>query len=102
MPYCNEDLMDIYRIIGIVVLISKIAVPLLIIVFGTFDIFHSVIKPKDEKSKNKIKLFIKRIIAGLIILFMPNIILTIFERVGLDKTEYSCSYNCVLDISNCE
>lgn len=100
MYYCNGNFMRFYELAGIVLLIFKCFVPLLIIVFGTFDLLGLVIKSKEKD--NKIKRFIIRIIAGIIIFFMPTIILTIFDRVGLNKAEYLCIYNCVLDIKKCE
>ena len=100
MNYCGSNFIKFYELFGIVLLLIKCFVPLLIIVFGMFDFFGIILKNKDNY-KN-IKKFIRRIISGIVIFLIPTIIIEIFERVGLDKSEYSCMYNCVLDISRCE
>lgn len=102
MNYCSETYMKFYELFGMILLFFKWFIPLLIIILGTFDMFNIVINTKKEKNNEKLKKFFKRIIAGLIIFFMPTIIITIFERIGLDKTKYSCMYNCILDITKCD
>ena len=101
MNYCSNTYMRFYELFGIVLYIFKYFIPILIIIYGTFDLFGIVIKIKDKKNNNLKKFFI-RIVSGIIIFFIPTIIIEIFERVGLDKTEYSCMYNCVLDINKCD
>lgn len=101
MDYCSEKFIEIYRLIGIIILIFKLFIPLIIIVYGTFDIFMFIIKIKNKESKERLKLFLKRIIAGVVIFFIPNIILTIFESIGFNKDDYACMYNCTLDITKC-
>ena len=100
MNYCSDNFVKFYELFGIILLLIKCFIPLLIIIFGMFDFFGIVIKNKDNK-KN-INKFIRRIVVGIIIFFIPSIITIIFESVGLNKKEYSCMYNCVLDISKCE
>ena len=100
MNYCGVNFIKFYELFGITILLIKCFIPLLIIIFGMFDFFGVVIKSKNNL-KN-IKVFIRRIIVGVIIFFIPTIIIVIFESIGLDKNEYSCMYNCVLDISKCE
>lgn len=100
MNYCSNNFVRFYELFGLVLLLIKCFIPLLIIVFGTFDFFGLVIKNKENKSN--VNKFIRRIVVGIIIFFIPSIIIEIFESVGLDKGEYSCMYNCVLDISKCE
>lgn len=100
MNYCGNDFIKFYELFGIILLLIKCIIPLLIIIFGTMDFFGIVIKNKDNK-KN-INKFIRRIVVGIIIFFIPSIIIEIFDRIGLDKSEYSCMYECVLDISKCD
>ena len=98
MDYCSNSFVRFYELFGIILLFFKCFIPLLIIIFGTFDLFGLVLKSKERS----IKKFILRIISGIIIFFLPTLIIIVFERVGLDKGDYSCMYNCVLDINKCE
>ena len=54
------------------------------------------------EKKKIILLCILCLIVGIVIFFLPNMITIIFERTGLDNNEYSCMYDCVLDINKCE
>ena len=71
---------------------------------GTFDLFKSVVD-KDEKSFGKqIKQLIIRIVAGLIVFFIPNIINAAFslsDRFGIiEDDKYATCRSCVLDPTN--
>ena len=95
MDFCSKTYMNFYELFGIIIMIFKYFIPFIIILFATIDLFKSITKPK-EKNKYLKKIFI-RILAGTIIFFLPSIILEIFNRVGLDNTEFSCMYECVLE-----
>ena len=43
-----------------------------------------------------------RLLSGIIIFFIPTLIIIVFESIGLDKTDYSCMYDCVLDVNKCD
>ncbi len=101
MNICSNNFMGIYKIVGIFLYIFKFAIPFTIMIYGSIDLFIAVIKPVKEKMFKKIKTFIRRIILGIAIFFLPSIILYVFNSIGLDSYKYSCMYNCVLDL-NCE
>lgn len=102
---CNENsIKRVLKIFGFILLVAKIAVPLIIIGMGTFDLFKSVVD-KDEKSFGKqIKQLIIRIVAGLIVFFIPNIINAAFslsDRFGIiEDDKYATCRSCVLDPTN--
>ena len=101
MNLCNEDLMSIYELIGIVFKILKISIPLIIIAFGILDFYKSVVSVDDIKIKKSAIILSKRVVAGILIFLLPSIILFIFDSVGFDKQSSSCIYSCVLDTNNC-
>lgn len=69
MNFCNEDFVRVYQFCGFVLKLLKLAVPIIIIVIGTIDLFKSVVD-KDENSLSKqIKILLIRIAAGLFIFF---------------------------------
>lgn len=47
------------------------AVPVLIIVFGTIDMFKAVISSNEDEMRKAQKSFMKRVIAGVVVFFVP-------------------------------
>lgn len=99
---CDEDsIRRVLKFFGYIFLIAKIAIPLIIIGFGTFDLFKSVID-KDEKSLSKqFKQLGMRLLAGLIVFFIPNIIYAVFSLSDtlnvVDTSDYKTCAACLLD-----
>ena len=99
---CDEnDIRKVLKIFGYILLIIRVAVPLVIIGFGTIDLFKSVVD-KDEKSMGKqIRQIIMRVIAGFVIFFIPNLINAVFSlsdtlNIIEDDQFLTCS-ECVLE-----
>ena len=103
---CDEtSIRLVMRLFGYILLVARIAVPLIIIGFGTFDIFKSVVD-KDEKSLTKqFKQLGIRILAGLIVFFIPNIVSVFFsmsDKLNIIETDqYKTCYNCILKPTKC-
>lgn len=104
---CDENsIRMVMRLFGYILLVARIAVPLIIIGFGTFDLFKSVVD-KDEKSLGKqVKQLGIRILAGLIVFFIPNIVSLFFsmsDKLNIIETgQYKTCYNCLLKPTTCE
>lgn len=103
---CDENSVRlVMRLFGYILLVARIAVPLIIIGFGTFDIFKSVID-KDEKSLGKqAKQLGIRIFTGLMVFFIPNIV-SLFFSVGdtlniINTAQYKTCSNCLLKPTSC-
>lgn len=90
-------------IIGIIIIIAKIIIPLIIIITGMITFFKTVLSGKDDDFKNSISILAKKIVAGLIIFFLPTVINYAFEAlVGYDDSGYTACSTCLLDVNNCE
>lgn len=104
---CDENsIRVILRVFGYILLIARIAVPLIIIGFGTFDLFKSVVD-KDEKSLGKqVKRLGIRVFAGLLVFFVPNIVSVFFslsDKLNIMETDqYKTCSNCLLKPNSCE
>ena len=61
MEYC-ANLKPIISIIKTVLNLVRFAVPLVLIVIGTFDIFKAVVASKEDEIKAAQKLLIKRVV----------------------------------------
>ncbi len=103
---CDENsIKTVMRLFGYVLLIARVAVPLIIIGLGTFDLAKSVID-KDEKSLGKqVKQLGIRILAGLIVFFVPNIVAVVFsmsDKLNIIETgQYKTCADCLLKPGNC-
>lgn len=103
-PCSENSIRRVLKIFGFILLVAKIAVPLVIIGFGTFDLFKAVVD-KDEKSFGKqIKQLLIRILAGLVVFFIPNIINSVFSLSNkfniIEDDKYATCRSCVLDPTN--
>lgn len=103
-PCSENDIRKVLRLFGYLLLIAKIAVPFIIIGYGTFDLFKSVVD-KDEKSLTKqLKQLGIRILTGLIVFFIPNIVYALFsvsDKLGVINTsDYKECANCLLEPTN--
>lgn len=100
---CNEvDIKRVLKIFGIILMIAKLVVPLLIIGFGTIDLYKSAID-KDEKSLIKQgKILTIRILTGIFIFFIPTLVNVIFKMITdiTENDQYKICVSCVLDPTN--
>lgn len=95
LDFCNTSA-GIWRLVGLALMIFKICIPILIIVLGMVDLGKAVVGSKDDDIKKAAGALARRAIAGIVIFFIPTIIIAIFD-VAVDKTELdnqwkSCLY----------
>lgn len=103
--FCTE-MKDVIQIIGYVLLVFKIAIPLLIIAFGIFDFGKAVVAEKEDEIKKQTKRLIYRVIAGVVIFLIPNIILWVFGLINdysadRDTAGFSVCETCFLNPADC-
>ncbi len=71
--FCNGTA-NLWQIIGYILLIFKIAIPVLLIIFGMIDLGKAVIASKDDEIKKATTALVKRAIASVFIFLLPTII----------------------------
>ena len=79
--FCSQAA-GVLQIVGYVLTVFKIAIPLLIIAYGIFDLGKVVTTGKDDDMKKQIKVLLYRVIAGVVIFFIPTIVMLIFGWVN--------------------
>lgn len=79
--FCTQT-KDILRFVGYILTLVKVAIPLLIIAFGIFDLGKAVTSGKDDETKKAAKTLMWRAIAGVAIFFIPNLILWLFGTIS--------------------
>ena len=88
---CTE-LASVWRLVGRILFIFKIAIPVLIIVFGAIDFGKAVVASKSDEIKNAAKSLMFRALAGVFIFFVPALVAFIFTLVGDWGSEYENQY----------
>ena len=91
--------------IGNIVLVVKIAIPIIIIALGMMDFFKAITGSKDEEIKKAAKSFVLRVAAGAIIFFIPTVISVVFSLISswADlKGEFNACQKCILNVRSCE
>lgn len=100
---------DFVQIMGYVLLIFKIAIPLIIIALGMFDFGKAVIAEKEDEIKKQTKRLIYRVIAGIVIFLIPSIVSWIFgllsdyntDKNTADSAGFSVCEKCILHPKDC-
>ena len=81
MNYCSQ-LAPTISIIKTVLSLVQWAIPIILIVIGTFDMMKAVIASKEDEIKAAQKLLIKRIIYAVIIFLIPTIVYFVLNIVS--------------------
>ncbi len=101
--FCSKS-KSVIKYVGKIFFVAKIVVPLIIIVLGSIDLAKAVVAQKEDEIKNATQMFVKRLIFGVIIFFVPSIVSIIFNLLPTDTTggvtETSCS-ECFLHPYSC-
>jgi hypothetical protein len=102
--FCSKTA-GLLQYVGYALTIFKIAIPLIIIIFGMMDFGKAVVSEKDEDVKKQAVKLMRRAIAGIIIFFIPTFVIWIFETIN-DYSENEGQFNtckqCLLHPSQCE
>lgn len=56
--------------ISLIIKIIRVAVPILLVIFGSLDLVKGIIAGKDDEIKKGQQIFIKRLIAGALVFFV--------------------------------
>ena len=105
--FCDQA-SDVLGFIGWILTVFKIAIPLLIIGYGMFDLGKAVVGSKDDDIKVASKRLMYRAIAGVLIFFVPSIVLWLFGHAVNDYSEinknadFEVCQTCFLEPWNCD
>ena len=88
-----------------IIVVIKIAIPVLLVIFGMLDLFKGVTAQKEDEIKKSQQIFIKRLISAAIIFFVVSIVQLIVSFVSSDEPGImncaSCFINGVDSAGNC-
>ena len=100
---CGGGFMDniphsIPKIVSIIYLFIQIAVPVVLVIFGTLDLFKGITAQKEEEIKKGQQIFIKRLISGALVFFVFAIVKVVisFAADSTSNKIISCT-ECFID-----
>lgn len=83
----------------LIILAIQIVVPFLLIVWGMLDLGKAVIAQKEDEIKKGQQLFVKRIIAAVLVFFVITITTLVVNLVAEDSTDIM---SCINSIIGCD
>lgn len=98
--FCTGSRLGVFTTIGWVFFFAKILIPIILIIFGSIDVGKAVIASKDDEIKKSMKTLVMRIVAGIIIFFVPTIINLIVELINggdLYNGDFATCTHCLLE-----
>ena len=103
--FCT-DASGILQFVGWVLTFFKIGIPLVIIAYGMVDFGKAVVASEDNEIKNQTRRLLYRALAGVVIFFIPTLIMWIFGAIteystGRDKANFDLCEKCVLSPWDC-
>lgn len=101
--FCTEAA-GILQFVGYALTIIKIAIPLIIIAYGILDFGKAVTASKDDEIKTSAKRLLWRAIAGVVIFFIPSIVLWLFGTISqytTGKDGFGNCETCILNPKSC-
>lgn len=103
--FCSGSVLNIFTAIGWVIQVIKIAIPLILIIFGSIDFGKAIIASKDDEVKKAGKSLVMRVIAGVIIFFIPTIVNFVITLIGgediYNGSDFGACTECMLNPSSC-
>ena len=79
------------KIINIVYIVIEIAVPILLVIFGSLDFIKPIIAQKEDEIKKNQQIFIKRLIAGALVFFVMVIVRFLISAVAENSKVIDCA-----------
>ena len=84
-------------VIHLVILLIQFGVPLLLIIFGMLDLGKAVIASKEDEIKKGQQMFIKRLIAAVIVFFVVAVVKLVVTLASGDEMKDASGENRIID-----
>lgn len=101
----EEDVIKALTFIGYLLFFAKLLVPFIIILMGTMDYYKAITSDKTDTLKEQTQKFLKRLVIGFLIFFLPTIINTFLTLLGNYSSTISsfeeCA-ECLIDPISCK
>ena len=81
LSFC-ESSAEIWQLVGKIINIIKIVIPIIIVILAMLDLGKAVMAGEEKQIKEAQSNAVKRIIVGIIIMFVPTIVNLILDLMG--------------------
>jgi hypothetical protein len=92
--FCEET-HGVWKMAGYLINALKVMIPVIIIVMGSIDLGKAVVANSEDEMKKATQVLIKRVIAGIIIFFIPTIMNLILKMASNYVSTISSSSSCI-------
>ena len=99
---CRSIDNDLIYLIHNIVLLIKIAVPIVLVILGMIDFAKGVIASKEDEIKKGQQTFFKRVIAAFIVFFIVTIVQLLMSFVSDDGGVWTCANQILNGVPNPE
>lgn len=86
LEFCSDSA-DVWYLVGRVLEVFKIIIPILIIIFGMIDLGKAVVVSEEKAISKATKTLMFRLIAALVVFFIPAIVSAIFGLLSFFTDE---------------
>lgn len=94
---------DLIHLIHNIVLLIKIAVPVVLVILGMIDFAKGVIASKEDEIKKGQQTFFKRVIAAIIVFFVVTIVQLLMSFISSDDSSiWTCANQILNGVPNAE
>jgi large-conductance mechanosensitive channel len=90
----------IWQLLGYAILALKIIVPVILIILGSIDFAKAVINAKDDSLSKAAGMFLRRILIGIFIFFIPTIVSVIFNSIASASESLQAGEACNTCLNN--
>lgn len=94
MISCTSEVLFLIRVIKVFLNLIKFAMPIVLIVLCTFDVFRIVISKKDDDVKKYRKYIYNRIFNCILLFLIPTIIFLLFNIIFENNDSINSVENC--------
>jgi len=100
LDFCNDSA-EVMNFLHTVLVIFRIVIPVLLIIFGMVDLGKAVVSSDEKAISKSTGSLIKKLIAALVVFFLPTIITAIVNLTGAkdENGKKVGSSKCVLCIT---
>ncbi len=88
----EADLTQFMAVFKLVIVVLQYAVPVALILFGTIDLFKSIVSGKDDEIKKKQTLLFKKVLSAVIVFLLPWLVFAIMSLLGGTIGEFGGCY----------
>jgi len=93
LEFCTKSA-GLWSLVGKILFVFKIVIPLLLIIFGMIDLGKAVISSDEKEIKNATTSIMRRLIAAVVIFFIPTIVGAVFNLVdNFDNDKETADYD---------